>query len=297
MFHEYAVDPSLLCDVGNCQTVFFNLKPQQGRLLSDCPRKWVQEAFQAINNIPHEQCLPVMRKSLKSALKRLLDEGLCTNRAIPEWDKAQESWLEFAAKQHRSHPFAAVLAANAQVDPVRTYALSNLVLDAPECWGSGSEATITRKAGDIVDALEPLFVLSRQVVLVDMHLYPGENNSRKVLVELLRRSGKFNYGRGIKKILVHSSDHRQGMQKTLETALQRDLPAGVELEYRLWPQEMEHDRFALSDVGGIQFGHGLDEAKPGKATHVFISAISDAKRRSVLAKLSGTPTYSASIRG
>ena len=166
---------------------------------------------------------------------------------------------------------------------------------APDCWNAKTEDTIPRKAKDIVDNLMPLFRLSKQIVLVDMHLYPGDISSKRVLQELLRRVSEFNYGKGVKRITVHSSDRRKDMQDSLELHLSRYLPSGFILEYRLWPESMEHDRFAVTDIGGIQLGHGFDEFRPGRAEKVFISLIGYEKRRSLLAMFSGEPTYRASI--
>jgi hypothetical protein len=75
------------------------------------------------------------------------------------------------------------------------------------------------------------------------------------------------------------------------------MPTGLEIEYRLWPASIIHDRFAVTEVGGIYLGHGFDEARLHDDTEeVFASLIGYKKRRSLLAKFSGQPTYIASIR-
>lgn len=296
MLYEYAIDPSLLADINNCQTIFFNFKPEKGKVIADVPRKWHQEAFQAINGMPHDQCPPVMKKTLKSNLLKLLNESLCRNREDPNWNRNNENWLQLVTRVNKSYPFAALLKSQALTEPVRTYAISRLLLDAPECWSAPTQCNVPRKASEIIDSLMPLLKLSKSIQLIDMHLYPGDPRSKRVLIELLRRAPEFNFGEGVKKILIHSSDHRKDLQTSLEQHIAPYLPNNLEVQYRLWPDSIEHDRFVISDVGGLFLGHGFDECrKDDDAQEVFISLISLQKCRSLLSKFSGSPSYSASI--
>ena len=173
MLYEYAVDPSLLADVHHCRTIFDNFKPERGKLIADVPRKWQREALNAINGIPHTHCQPVMKKTLKVNLDRLLKDALCGNRHPPQWDRKTESWLAHALAAQGSQPYAAILAADTAHEPVCTYALGDLFLSAPACWNASTEIEVPRTAQDIVEALMPLFRLSKQIMLIDRHLYPG----------------------------------------------------------------------------------------------------------------------------
>jgi hypothetical protein len=132
MLYEYAIDPSLLSDINNCRTIFDNFKPERGKLIADVPRKWQQEAFNAINGIPLGQCQPVLKKTLKNNLARLLKEALCGNRQCSQWDRQAETWLRHALSVQGSHSFAAILANETLHEPARTYALAELFIDAPD---------------------------------------------------------------------------------------------------------------------------------------------------------------------
>jgi hypothetical protein len=296
MLYEFAVNPELLADINHCQTIFFNFKPEKGKVIADVPRNWQQEAFQAINGIPHDKCAPVMKKTLKENLKKFLSESLCRNRQDPNWDRNIEDWLKLVIRVNESCPFSAVLNSESLSEPIRTYSISRLVFDAPECWNAPTECDLPRKARDIINSLIPLLKLSKSIQLIDMHLYPGDPRSKRVLIELLRRVSEFNFGQGVKKIIIHSSDHRKDLQTSLEQHIAPYLPVNFELQYRLWPDSIEHDRFLITDIGGLFLGHGFDEHRNNDdAEEVFISLISKQKCRRLLSKFSGTPTYSASI--
>lgn len=295
MLYEYAIDPSSLADVGNCQTIFLNFMPEKGRIVAEVPRKWDHEAWQAIKSIPHEQCKPVLKKTLQNHLNKLVKDSLSRNRSNIDWDRNNEKWIKLAERINTTFPFAALFSTTALVDPVRTYALSQLLFDAPASWNAPTECSVLRKASDIVETLMPLLKISKSIQLIDMHLYPGDVRSKNVLIELLRRAPEFNFGQGVKKILIHSSDHRLDLQSSLKQHIEQHLPAGLELEYKLWPKTIEHDRFAITDVGGFILGHGFDECKNGDVQEVFISLIGSQKCRSLRTKFAATPTYTASI--
>lgn len=295
MLYEYAVDPSLLSDINNCRTVFDNFRPERGKLIADVPRKWQQEAFNAINGIPHDRCKPVMKKTLKNSLKRLLNEALCANRHCPPWDRQHESWLDHALSAQGKHPYAAILAAETSETPVCTYALTYLFVHAPECWNATTQIPVPRTATAIVDALMPLFRISKQITLIDRHLYPGERSSLRVLREIVGRVHECNFGRGVPKITLHASDHRQNVQSSFKQNLLPHLPGGVEFVCCTWPKSTEHDRFAITDVGGIRLGEGFGERRPDGTENVSLSLIGETERRNLLAKFSGQPTERAII--
>ena len=291
MLFEFAVEPDLLADINNCRTIFDNFKPERGKLVSDVPRQWIREAYVAIQRIPH----PVMRKTIKEHLKKLLSQSLNSNRGVAPWDKVGESWLEYVAGENKTYPFAAVLSGRAEKTPINTYAISELFINSPECWNYPVQKSVPRTAKDIVDTLIPLFRISKQVVLIDRHIYPGNSRSLKVLLEIIRRSSQFNYGKGISKIIIHSSDHRLDMQSSLEKHVLQHLPLGLEISCSLWPKSIEHDRFAITDVGGVSLGEGLDERTYDGTGEVLISLLDYASLKRLRSKFSGTPTYTASI--
>lgn len=296
MLYEYALDPSLLSDFDNCRTIFESFKPERGKLIADVPRKWQQEAFKAINGMAHDQCQPVMKKTLKNGLKRLTEEALCSNRECPPWDRQKETWLSHALAAQDAHPFAAILAAATSPEPVGTYALAQLFLDAPECWKAPTEMSIPRSAKNIVDALMPLFTISKQITLIDRHMYPGSPSHLRVLKEIVGRMHECNFGRGVPRITLHVSDHRRDMQSSLEQHLLPYLPSDFEFVSCAWPQAIEHDRFAVTDVGGIRLGEGFDERRHDGTRDVALSLIGDSTRKHLLRKFSGQPTYRASVR-
>lgn len=295
MLYEYAVDPSLLGDVNNCRTVFDSFRAHNGRLIADVPRQWVRDAFLAIQRIPESECHPVMRKTIKVHLKKLLQQSLCANRPIQDWNRSAETWLRYVATSGAKYPYAGVIADAATEVPIKAYSVKDLFMTAPESWNAPTQIYVARDAVSIVDALMPLLRISKTVMLIDRHIYPGEPRALRVLKEIIARAHQYSYERGIRKVIIHSSDHRQDWQSSLERHVLPILSPGMELEAFLWPKNTEHDRFLVTDVGGISLGEGFDErTRDGTAT-VLLGLLSTETKRQVVAKFCGEPTYKATI--
>ena len=85
------------------------------------------------------------------------------------------------------------------------------------------------------------------------------------------------------------------MQSSLDAQLLRHIPVGLVIDARMWPESMMHDRFVITDVGGLSFGVGLDESEGTSVSEVEVSLITDERRRKELTRYSGTPTLVVSI--
>lgn len=274
MLYEYAVDPHVLSELGNCRTFFDNFQLHLGKVVSDVPNQWVREAFVAINGISHEQCQPVMKKTLKLKLKKLLDQSLCVNREVGGWNRSDRNWIDLVVDQNSVFPFAAVITDSSGSNPIKTYSMSGLLFEAPDCWNCDPQLRVPRNAKSIVDAMHPLLLISKEVTIIDPHMDPRTGRYRRVLIEIIQRLDQFNFGRGIKKLTYFNADFRGDMQAAMEQYLIRALPMGCEVVCCQWPEDIMHDRFVITDVGGIEYGRGTDETEGNHADEVRISLMS-----------------------
>lgn len=291
MFYEYAVDPAILTNTSNVQAFFESFKNRPYRLISDAPKKWIQDAFLAINHLPHDQCPPVMKKTLKENLKKLSQNSLCSNRSVDNWNRTK-SWLDFATIEHEKHPFSAILGIESVSESVPVYSFSKLFIVAPPCWENVGQQHIKRDATIMVEALLPLLKVSKQLLLVDPHfslIQPSWERYKPLLKELVQRASEFNFGKGIFKIEIHTSDKRGGVQQELDAKVKSWLPEGMTVCCSQWPENQMHDRFILTDVGGVSFGHGLDEYVEGRLEEVLVSVLDHQSYRTERVKLNGLP--------
>ena len=64
----------------------------------------------------------------------------------------------------------------------------------------------------------------------------------------------------------------------------------------LWPKSLEHDRFIVTDVGGINLGEGFDEKAADGTDEVLFTLLGRDIHKSLICKFSGEPTYVAKIK-
>ena len=98
-------------------------------------------------------------------------------------------------------------------------------------------------------------------MFIDPHF--GPENGRHVrpfeafqLALLQGRSGA-----GPARVEVHTGDKAAlaFFQQTCQAVLAALVPRGLSVRFVRWKQQELHNRFVLTDVGGVSFGQGLDE--------------------------------------
>lgn len=290
MFYEFALDPSVLNDVSRCRT-FFESFDRSSRLIADAPKNWIRDAFDAINQIPHDQCGPNFKKNLKEKLRKLLNRNLLKNRHS-QTNSESLPWNQFAAIEHKSYPFSAILGLNAESDPVRIFDFENILFEPPECWQAPTQKHVERNASAIVDVMESLLCVSKSIHLVDPHFtftMPAWERFGPILKEIISRSDSYNFGKGIKSISIHTSDKFGNMSNELRTVTQRWLPEGIEIKVSHWAKATMHDRFLLTDVGGLNYGHGLDESGDQNSQTVLVTVLDHVTYRGELQKIIADP--------
>lgn len=288
MIHEYAVDPGILSDYQSCRAFIEAFRERPTRRVGDAPRKWIQEALYALSSLE-----PVKRKTIKEHLMKLSKSAIVSNRTVQEWDHSgTTSWESYAGAENATHAFSAVLVSEETARYGNVYPFDNIGLDCPDCWSAPSEIHVPRRAKDMVAAILPLLRISRRLLLVDPFFSLVGNRwsrYRPFLSELLAHSGEFNFGRGVATIEIHTSDEYGDMSHQLQAEM-RKLAVSVDIKVSHWPKRGMHDRFVLTDVGGVFFGPGLDEdtTRPD----ALVSVLSHSAYRKELAKVEANPLMS-----
>lgn len=295
MFYEYAIDPEIFSSLTSCETFFNNFLTKSQRLISDTPRKWQYQVFQKIDAIPHEQCKPVMKKTLKHHLKNLMKENLVKNRGITG-DAAL--WLDLASQEHSRYPYAAIYTNGEVKELPGSYEFNNLLYVSPPAWNCSTQEHVLRKAQNIVDAAKPLLAVSKEVHVIDRYFTPYMNKwsqYKNVLVELFCALEEANFGNGIARLNIHASDEWTISDENIPDTLDAVIPEGFIVNIYQWPRGDMHARFILSDIGGIKYDHGLDERTDGREQTTLAIALDNAAYKTERAKISGTPVDKTTI--
>lgn len=264
MHYEYAVDPTAIgSDWNNFKYLIEKFGFDKGRLISKIPGKWERRVIAAAKDagIPDVRMQSLVEKLRHAKKQRIADFGREYN--------TEESWMENARRLHSVRPFRAII--SLENDPSCQAAIAidecdeeNELINAP------ISRDIPRTSEMIAEALLLLSLSSNQIDIIDPFFDINSKSQDfagplKTLLENLKAMGGVN-----KVIRVHWRSHSsRPTSEYLATTLPSTnlpIPEGFVLELLEWEQikggEDLHDRYVLTDNGGILIGAGISATGP-----------------------------------
>ena len=264
MLHEYAVDPELVATWVDRRTGRYFLDKfglGSPRIISGYPRKhWKKLVWIAGRERRHDD---VELKRLQELVKNLSEVMVKRRDAV--WNPERE-WLDNALEEHRRASFRAIVARGNPAGHSAILVADDLERTTP-LWNPPRGVTVARKASAIADAVGDMLRAATDIVFVDPYFAP---HRRRFLEVLDACFGKCFEGRaaGPPRIRIFtSSDEKNGTFKFFKEKcsnhLPRTLPADQEatirrLQERRPAGEKLHNRYILTELGGVSFGTGLD---------------------------------------
>jgi hypothetical protein len=271
MIYEYAISPDQFKDPEQVRYWKHTLGPDKGRLLSDIPKgKWCREAYLEINRSRHQ---PVLRKSLKVHTRRIFESAkYFRNECEPEGF----NWLDTALKEHSRKPFKAIIVGSKST--IHNYVLENNInLEDHELWRQEGSYKIERSAEKMTVLILPMLVCAKEIHLVDRNFRPQEARFRNFLLQLTQKIGNYSYNSSVPKIFYHLGDKNISLNELNRQCSRHiigNLPSTVTVSFCLRAWNDLHDRYVLTDIGGVKFGVGLDECLGEGVTEVQVDRLS-----------------------
>ncbi len=266
MINEYALEPSLLSNWKDFRYFVEQFGIPNGRLISRYPKIWKRLVYESLS-----ECGDREKKRIEEALTRIDDKLLPRNN---KWDN-QKNWLANAEEEHERQPFHAIIARG---NPRK----NTDVLEADDInestllWHNPTEIIIKRKANDMAQAVASLLRISKVIMLIDPHFGPEVARYRRSLHEFLVATINNRTIPALKTIEIHTSAKakRDYFRRECLKRLPSIIPDGIEVRVIRWNElqggEQFHNRFILTDLGGVAFRTGLDEGGEGETDEVSI---------------------------
>jgi len=265
MIHEYALEPELVAtwvdrQVGRYFIEKFGLG--RPRIVSRYPKRWKKlawEAFRSDNEIE--------RKRMEELLARL-SETMVKRRDV-RWNN-EAGWLENAEDEHARVPFHAILARGNPREHGHVL-VADHINDTTPLWECPRGRIVSRSATSLAASVAAMLRNAAVVVFVDPHFGPENRRHREPLRAFLRAMIDARPGALPDRIEVFTSADEGATEsffrEECERRLPRIVPAGlrvglVRLRQR-YDGERLHNRYILTDLGGVTFGVGLDEGNAG----------------------------------
>jgi hypothetical protein len=262
MIHEYGLEPSMVATWGNRHDFRYFVEKfglGQPRIVSRYPRDWkrlVWEAFRSQDDFE--------RKRMEELLARLAERQVKRRGYL--WEP-QRTWLQNAHAEHGRAPFHAILASVNPNEHPATIVADELEEATTPLWAAPRGRAVARSAREMAAAIAAMLRIAEVVILVDPHFGPERPRYRRPLEAFLRAVLEGRPTEGPRRVEVHTSLELTGTRAFFEAECQdqlpRCLPQGISLALlRLATRpggQRLHNRYVLTDVGGVVFGIGLDD--------------------------------------
>jgi len=301
MIHEYALEQELVASWHD-RILFRYFIEQFGfgtaRVVSRYPKKWRKLVWDAFEQTFGRTADETDKVRMAELLKQLTAPEIRRPECI--WDDARD-WLVNAEGEHERKPFHAILArANPHTNPAVICA-ADVLAGTPEGWKTSRSLVISRTAATMSQCLAPLLRCATRILLVDPHFRASRPKFRNPLAEFLRVVGPGPSTIAIELHAGHVADDAPPFhmfQRECEQFLPGLVPKGQNLLVRRWKNrsvgERLHNRYVLTDIGGVQFGVGLDEGDTGTTDDLTLLSTDVYRRR--LEDYSG-PAYAFDLEG
>lgn len=252
MFKEIAVEPAAVAtSYRDFSYIVEKFGIPEGRLIAAFPKRWKALVHDAARSRLHSM-------ELKRVVERLneLPKDCFVFLGRPG-DGCDVNWLEAAIAEHKRQPFDAIIAANADPEGI---AVSAQELDATHpCLRPNRQWHIERTAEAMTRCCAPLLRAGLHIKLIDPYLDANNDQHRRPLVSFLQcvKPGA--------RVDVFCGDRKdQGhLHRGIERALEEARTESVEVRLYLRPQATLHNRYVLTQGGGLFFSTGLDDHNDG----------------------------------
>ena len=291
MIYEYALDPSLVVNwaVSATGRVVGQFGMDQRRLLSDFPKDWkgrtVGEFYKHFKYDDTSLEFQNAQPAFEAYIQLLTDHTVRRNRTIDE----SKSWFDAAVREHASHPFHAIMASHTGDGSCAAVITPNVIDDIRDGrWYLPTIASARKTAAEIAQAVAPLLKVANRIALVDPYFDPSEPRFLMTFMEMMKiafgpsrcigawpsvsimtnvyqahrpRDGEFTASQkaNVAADLTHKATQY----------LPEHVPKGAFVDFYCLENppsgDSFHNRFVLTDVGGIIAPYGLDDFSSGAA--------------------------------
>jgi hypothetical protein len=200
------------------------------------------------------------KKRIEVALTRLLS---ALSPRYHEWDE-DKVWLDNAIKEHSTRPFCAIIARDNPNGSKAVIRVDDLYEEEEARWRTETQRRIERKATEMAACAEFLLQTAREILFIDPHFNPQRWHCKRPLEAFLQAVAKRHPSMPKPtRIEIHTGHKSNGTQDSFNDKCKEELPPiiprGMKIRLVRWDQEHLHNRYVLTDKGGLSFSTGLDE--------------------------------------
>ncbi|WP_306128352.1 hypothetical protein [Roseovarius sp. MMSF_3350] len=257
MHYEYAVEPQAIgSSWENFRYLIEKFGFDKGRLVSQFPKSWFREVYQAADSLT-----PMQKKMVEEALNQAKRNKVI--RSGRNYDPALGSWLDNALSEHRSKPFHAIIASDLAEGEKSVLSVDMVDENVPLLKVPHGD-DIPRDIPSIIKALQGLLEHGSKLVFVDPYFDPFNSRQKNLFREVFRIVGETNPGADCE---IHYRNNAKGLSNDdlarEAVSLFRDvIPSEMKITFFCWCEKDHgqdfHARYLLTEKGGISVEAGFE---------------------------------------
>lgn len=262
MIAEYALEPEMVATWGRRLNHRFFIRAfgcGQGRLVSRYPKKWAKRVWESFTDGTEME-----RKRLEELLVQIQKPMIKRKGYL--WNE-HASWLDNAVEEHNRHPFRAILARSNPAEKNGILCEDSLAATPCQNWDTPHGMTVNRNGHEMAAPVYQMLTCCRWVKFIDPYLSPGRNNYRQTIQTFLSILARERPIGPPESIEFHTHLH-DGTTDFLRNSFLELIPSGLHISLYQWQErsggQRLHNRYILTDLGGVSFHHGLDSGSEGE---------------------------------
>lgn len=253
MIKEFALDPEAITSSYR-EFCYFTEKfgVNQGRVISAFPKKWRK---MVCDSALREHKGKVEFARIVERLNRLGGD-IVFDTGRPGGEGSQ-SWIDRALAEHARKPFAAIISATA-VDHPDVFQKDEIDEENPR-FRAARQCAVPRTAKALIGCAEFLIRHAKIIKVVDPHFDPTKPRYFRPLEQICSLLS------GNKAIVeIHRSDEiaNDELIRRFQQGFSL-LPSGVKLQLHIYEKALMHNRFIITESGGLIYGVGLSDNEDG----------------------------------
>ena len=301
MIHEYALEPKLVASWHDRMRGRFFIDKfglGTGRIVSRYPGNWKRQVWDAFNET--FDGTPSEKEKARGRIEELIKQFATAMTKRSGLPGDGPNWFANAEEEHERKSFYAILARDNPYHNTGVMREGDVLEYKAKAWNVPEGAIlISRTAEEMAKCVAPMLRCATKILFVDPYFRATEERFLKPLAMFLQNVDTQALKRGMIElhtkalrkrcaIELHTADRDkapswQVFQQECKDKLPSILPADVLLTVYRWKNreggEKLHNRYILTDIGGVSFNTGLDEGDSGTTDDVSrLSADTYAKR-------------------
>lgn len=272
MVYEYAIDPALVLawakDIRDYRKFVDSFGLGTTRIRSSAPRfnKWRSAVFRMLPD-PCDETYGNRVAELVQAIGESAEVYRTTT--FPK----SRPWIDAVKIYDANIPFNYVLVdKKTGGEPPHFYTGDDIYHHPQRFWNHRNQKPVTRTAANMASEVGNMLRLSRHIVFVDPY-FREQTSKREPIEAFLDHTFSNRVEPGVDSIAILYSSHVKNLPKSsyiaqdLRNRWRGKWPSGFSVRLRALREkpdgEQIHNRYVLTELGGVSFGIGLDQ---GEAT-------------------------------